>query len=304
MARQWSYDALNARYVFCLVIALASGAAALTHELLWTRRLVDILGATGEATSLVLGCFFLGLSLGAAIASRRVGHLSNPWKALALVELIIAVLTVPAAVLPHITEWIWPALGPEALISWPGRCLKLTIGGLVVVPPATAMGMTLPILIVAIQKTVASSRTAEVLVYAFNTLGGAFGLLVTSVWLLPAFGVFGCMLVAMVTNVIVAGTAWSMHLGLHPLPGRGAKRPNAAQRPRTPFSPTKGGSPSPPTRGLSSWRWRLSLSFLCQGFLNHVGHQVPLRLPQVQLNNRSTRNSIGSLGPRKSVMHL
>lgn len=201
---------MKARYLFCLLIALVSGAAALTHELLWTRRLVDILGATGEATSLVLGCFFLGLSLGAAIASRRVGDLTKPWKALALIELVIALLTLPAALLPQLTEWIWPVMGPEALVAWPGRFLKLTISGAVVVPPATAMGMTLPVLVVAIQRTVASSRRAEVLIYAFNTLGGALGLLVTSVWLLQAFGVLGCMIVAMLTNVAVAGIAWAM----------------------------------------------------------------------------------------------
>ena len=96
MAQPWSSESLNGRYLLCLIIALASGAAALSHELLWTRRLVDILGATGEATSLVLGCFFLGLSLGAAAASRRVDGLSDPWKTLAIVELIIALLTIPA----------------------------------------------------------------------------------------------------------------------------------------------------------------------------------------------------------------
>lgn len=201
---------MSGRYILCLTIALASGAAALSHELLWTRRLVDILGATGEATSLVLGCFFFGLSVGAAVASRFVDRISAPWKALALVEVVIALLTIPAAMLPHLTEWIWPALGPEALVSWPGKCVKLTVSTLVVVPPAVAMGMTLPILIVAIEKTITENQSAKVLVYAFNTLGGALGLLVTSVWLLGAFGVFGSMMVAMVTNVLIALAAWSL----------------------------------------------------------------------------------------------
>ena len=177
----WNVETLSGRYIFCLIIALSSGAAALSHQLLWTRRLVDILGATGEATSLVLGCFFFGLSVGAAVASRFVDRISAPWKTLALVEFIIVLLTIPAAVLPHFTEWIWPALGPEALTSWPGKCVKLTISTLVVVPPAIAMGMTLPILIVAIEKTVTDNQSAKVLVYAFNTLGGALGLLLTSV---------------------------------------------------------------------------------------------------------------------------
>ena len=199
---------LNGRYLLCLLIALASGAAALTHELLWTRRLVDILGASGEATSLVLGCFFFGLSLGSAVASRFVSQIKDPWKTLATVEFCIALLALPAAMLPHVTDWIWPALGPEALVSWPGIFIKLFVSSLVVLPPATAMGTTLPILIVAFEKTVVNDRGSKVLVYAFNTLGGAVGLLVTSVWLLHALGVFGSMLIAIAMNVIVACLAW------------------------------------------------------------------------------------------------
>ncbi len=198
------------RFFVCLLVALASGAAALTHELLWTRRLVDILGASGEATSLVLGCFFFGLSLGSAAASRFVGRMTDAWNSLAVVEIAIALLALPSLFLPHVTEWIWPALGPELLNSWAGMAVKLIISCLVVIPPSTAMGMTLPILIVAIEKTAASQRGANVLVYAFNTLGGALGLLVTSAWLLDAFGVYGSMLVAVVTNLTVAAAAWAL----------------------------------------------------------------------------------------------
>ena len=198
------------RIFVCLLVALASGAAALAHQLLWTRRLVDILGATGEATSLVLGCFFFGLSLGSAIASRFVGRLTDPWKTLALVEIVIALLALPASVLPHVTEWIWPVLGPELLNSWLGIGVKLIVSCLVVIPPATAMGMTLPILVVAFEKTATSHRGASVLIYAFNTLGGALGLLATSAWLLDAFGVYGSMMIAILTNVTVAATAWTM----------------------------------------------------------------------------------------------
>ena len=203
-------EALNTRYLLCLVITIISGAAALTHELLWTRRLVDILGATGTATSIVLGCFFFGLSAGAALASRRVDGISKPWRALAIVELAIALLTLPAAMLPTMTDWIWPVLGPTALTAWPGKLVKLTVAASVVIPPAVAMGITLPLLIVAMEKTITQKRSAKVWVYAFNTLGGACGLLVTSVWLLGNLGVFGCMLLALATNVIVAGLAWSM----------------------------------------------------------------------------------------------
>lgn len=223
------------RFLLCLLIALTSGAAALTHQLLWTRRLVDILGASGEATSLVLGCFFFGLSLGAAIASRFVGRLTDPWKTLAVVEIAIALLALPASVLPQVTEWIWPALGPDLLNSWLGMSAKLIVSCLVVMPPATAMGMTLPILVVAFEKTAPNNRRASVLIYAFNTLGGAVGLLVTSAWLLYAFGVYGSMMIAILTNVVVASVAWTMrlHTPQSPKPRREKAKRKATSRPQS-----------------------------------------------------------------------
>ena len=51
-------------YRFSLLIAFLSGCAALAHELLWTRRLIDLVGATTGATTRVFGCFFLGLIMG------------------------------------------------------------------------------------------------------------------------------------------------------------------------------------------------------------------------------------------------
>ncbi|MEM7316839.1 MAG: hypothetical protein AAF497_27215, partial [Planctomycetota bacterium] len=130
-----------------------------------------------------------------------------------LLELAIALLTVPAALLPSLTDWIWPALGPDLLVSWTGQLVKLAISALVVVPPAIAMGMTLPLLIVAVEKSVVSNHASKIVIYAFNTLGGAFGLLATSTWLLQAFGVLGCMVIAILTNLLVAGVAWSMAFG-------------------------------------------------------------------------------------------
>ena len=43
-----------------------SGAAALSHQLLWTRRLVDVLGAGQGTFARVVGVFFAALALGAA----------------------------------------------------------------------------------------------------------------------------------------------------------------------------------------------------------------------------------------------
>lgn len=172
---------------------------------------------------------FFGLSLGGAIAARRVGHVHNAWATLARLECAIALLTLPAALLPYWTSWIWPTLGSEVLTSLSGRFVKLAISGFVVLPPSTAMGMTLPVLIVAMGRTVSDSPRLNVLVYAFNTLGGAIGLLVTSIWLLPSLGVFGCMMIAALANGVVGIVAWSLR---HRQPKEATRLPKRERRRR------------------------------------------------------------------------
>ena len=54
---------------WALAALVFSGAAALGHQLLWTRRMADLIGATGDSNARVLGCYFLGLALGAAVAA-------------------------------------------------------------------------------------------------------------------------------------------------------------------------------------------------------------------------------------------
>ena len=72
------------KFRLAFMLALVSGFAALTHELLWTRRLVDLLGASTQSTSRVFGFFFLGLAFGSAAAAGWVTRVKRPWRIVAL----------------------------------------------------------------------------------------------------------------------------------------------------------------------------------------------------------------------------
>src|SRR5437588_2044171 len=117
--------------------------AALGHELLWTRRMIDLLGASAESSARVFECFFLGLCLGAAAISTRVSRLRRPWYFLGIIETGVAVLCLPALLLPQWSGWIWPSLGAEKLLGWQGACLKAFLSVVIVLLPAFLMGMTL-----------------------------------------------------------------------------------------------------------------------------------------------------------------
>ena len=163
-----------------LRVALAllglSGAAALGHQILWTRRLTDLIGASVESSARVLECFFLGMALGSALAARVLPRLRRPWRVVGYTELGVAILCVPVLLLPQWTGWLWPALGPEKLVGWQGPAIRLVLSFLLVVPPAFLMGMTLPLVTAAVRESGQGPASRGTWLYAAYTLGGALGL--------------------------------------------------------------------------------------------------------------------------------
>ncbi|MBS0660828.1 MAG: hypothetical protein JSR82_21630 [Verrucomicrobia bacterium] len=172
---------------FAFALSVVSGAAGLAHQLLWVRRLVDLLGAEAGVFSRVTGAFFLGLALGAWWAARR--PTPRPWRAVAAAELLIAAL----AALVLLAAALPPPPG-NSLLAW---LLPL----LLVTPPAAAMGLVVPWMIRAIGREQATT------LYALNTLGGIGGLLFVSLWALPSLGLAGASQVVLGLNLLVAALA-------------------------------------------------------------------------------------------------
>jgi len=192
-----------------LLLAFAGGAAALAHQLLWTRRLIDLLGASHEAAARVFGVFFLGLALGSAVAALVLGRLRRPWHFLAGMELAIGLLALPVALLPWWTGWLWPALGPEALIGAVGGWVKLAASLVCLLPPSLCMGFFVPVVV----RELARARNGDVggqtlALYAANTLGGVAGLALAAGFAIHALGLLGAMLLAISVNVLVAAGCW------------------------------------------------------------------------------------------------
>jgi hypothetical protein len=127
------------------------------HELLWTRRLVDL----------------LGVAPGATLAQRLWTRVERPWRALRVVELAIAMATLPALTLPGWTDWLWPALGPDRVLGSPGRATKLLASVLVVMPPAVLIGMTLPLMGKAVLMGERRLGRHGTWLYAINSRGGS-----------------------------------------------------------------------------------------------------------------------------------
>ena len=188
-----------------MAISAASGCAALAHQLLWTRRLIDLLGGSSESTTRVFGVFFLGLAVGSALSVRWVGKSRRPLRATAFFEIAVAVLCLPILVLPWWTDWIWPTIGSDGLMSWPGAIVKLLISVVVIFPPSLMMGLFLPFLVRSFLRGDSTIQRQGLWLYALNTFGGVAGMFLTVGYALHAFGAWGSMVFAMTLNLAVAG---------------------------------------------------------------------------------------------------
>jgi spermidine synthase len=183
-----------------VLLSFLGGAAALIHQLIWVRRLVDVAGATADTFACVTGTFFLGLALGGWLAShtnetRRHRLLGG----VAIAELLIAALAAGVLLAP----------GSGALFSLPvpATVLRLLISLLLIAPPAVCMGLTTPWLI---ETAALSGKRVAIPIYAFNTLGAVAGVLLALTVLLPAWGTVGTGLVAVGINLVIACSVLAM----------------------------------------------------------------------------------------------
>jgi spermidine synthase len=191
-------------FYFALLLALVSGAAGLAHQIVWTRRLVDVLGANADTFSKVIGAFFIGLALGAWLASRSKTSTANFWQRVALAEFAVALLAVPALFSAHLSDWVYQTTTPTAL-------LKLLLPLLLVTPAATAMGLVMPWLIRALSANENFTPKQTVWLYGINTLGGVLGIGGVLLFSLPVWGLFGASLAAIGLNLLVAAGAFAIN---------------------------------------------------------------------------------------------
>jgi spermidine synthase len=172
-----------------LALFVASGAAGLIYQVVWSRELVLVFGNTTQAVATIVTAFMAGLGFGSLIGGRLAGTTRRPLRLYGLVELAVAAM---AAFLPFIFSGlaevyrgVWPSL-----VERPGQLAGVRFAlALAAVAPATfLMGMTLPLLTRYLVRTLDETGARLGELYAANTIGAMAGTLLGGFVLIEFLG--------------------------------------------------------------------------------------------------------------------
>ncbi len=174
-------------WAVCLVAGL-SGFCSLSAEVIWTRTLSLILGATVYAFAIVLSVFLVGLALGSAAGATLAGKVRRPGVALGYCQLVSG-----AAI-------AWTAyLLTKSLPYWPidyGLVRKFSIGVQVdflrsawaLLPATLCWGAAFPLALAAAPGSTVDLGPLVARIYAANTIGAILGALGSSLVLIAWLG--------------------------------------------------------------------------------------------------------------------
>lgn len=185
-----------------------SGAAGLLLETLWFRVAGLTLGNSLWASTVVLASFMAGLAVGNAIAARQRRLARGPLKLYAIAEGIVGVVGgAIVLVLPALSPTLGRLFSHALARPWLVNVLRLSVASGLMLVPATAMGLTLPLLSGALTRWDDNFGRVLGRLYGWNTIGAVAGALGGEMWLIGWLGLRGTAFVAGTLNLAIAAAA-------------------------------------------------------------------------------------------------
>jgi spermidine synthase len=188
------------------VLFLASGAAGLIYQVVWTQDLVLIFGDTTLAIVTTVTAFLAGLGIGALIGAAIGARLRRALAVYGLLEIFVGVL----ALLMPLAFDVIATLFRSAYLSLSSAEVALIRFGLAFValaPVTILMGMSLPVLTRHLVRENPDVGERIARLYGLNTLGAVIGSLASGYVLIELIGLRGTTLAAVGLNVCAGAGA-------------------------------------------------------------------------------------------------
>jgi spermidine synthase len=214
-----------------VLIAIAiSGATALAAQVIWTRLLSLLVGATVYAFAIILAVFLVGLGIGSAIGAAISRTTARPRLVLGACQLALmgAIAWAAYMLASGLPYWpINPSLTRDPSIVFQ---VDLVRAAWVVLPGAMLWGASFPLAIAAMAP--AAGRAGEVdpgrivgRVYAANTAGAIAGALAASLFLVQSLGTMRAQQILIALSAVAACFAMAPRLWSDPARKRAPEAP-------------------------------------------------------------------------------
>jgi spermidine synthase len=183
------YSAVRSPDAWLVYTTIAlSGLCALGAEVVWTRMLSLMLGATVYTFSLILAVFLIGLGIGSSAGSLLARGTVQPRVALGWSQMIAAAAIAWTAFMLTRSLPYWPINPSLSTSPWYTFQIDLIRCIWTVLPAACLWGASFPLALAAVTHRGQDSGRVVGEVYAANTVGAIVGALVFSMLVIPGMG--------------------------------------------------------------------------------------------------------------------
>ncbi len=191
-----------------IYVAIAlSGFTALGAEVVWTRLLSLLFGATTYAFSVILAVFLIGLGIGSALGSAIARNASNTRIILGWVQLFLALAIAYGAWTLAQSLPYWPINPLLSSSPWFNFQLDFARSLFTMLPSAVLWGASFPLAVAAAARTGDDTGATVGRVYAANTFGAIAGSLLTGLVFVPLIGTHGAQRSLIIVSAISAAVA-------------------------------------------------------------------------------------------------
>ena len=181
-----------------------SGATGLIYQVIWLRMLGLVFGHTVYAITTVLAAFMAGLALGSFIFARQAARIRNLVAAYGWLEVAIGISCALIPALLWVAAKIYMSLHAALDLSYDTfNFVQFLLVFVLLLIPTTLMGGTLPVLSQALVKQDVGLGRKIGALYSVNTFGAVAGVVLAGYVLLPAFGNYITIAIAVVGNLLV-----------------------------------------------------------------------------------------------------
>ena len=165
-----------------------SGMTALSAEVIWTRMLSLLIGATVYTFSLILAVFLLGIGIGSSIGSAMARGMARPRLGLGWCQMLLCGAIAWAAYMCTQSLPWWPVNPSLTSNPWFNFQLDLVRAMWAVLPAAILWGASFPLALASVASDGQDPARLVSGIYAANTVGAIVGALTSSLILVSWLG--------------------------------------------------------------------------------------------------------------------